>query len=233
MKMESGFSILFLSFILTVGMTALIPFMTRKTENFGVSIPESIYDRDDFRKMRKKYALTLISSGILMCFIIGLLSLFVSAILLYIVLIALLVYIALSFFVYLPLHFKMKEIKRTENWYKDKPQTIVIDMKFRDQKLVVSNWWFLVPFVIIVVTIAITFIWYDTIPDQIPMHTDFNGNVTYEKKSVTNLLFLPGTQLFLLLLFVGINSVIKHSKQQVSVENREKSKQQNMVFRRR
>ncbi len=33
-----------------------IPFWTRKTESFGVSIPEEAYQRPDFKKMRRSYA---------------------------------------------------------------------------------------------------------------------------------------------------------------------------------
>src|SRR5699024_7767691 len=142
-------------------------------------------------------------------------------------------YIIASFLLYLPFHFKMKKLKEAENWQAGRKQSYVVDMKFRQEKLIYSNWWFLASLVILIATLATTFIFYDRIPDKIPMHTDISGNVTYDDKSIGNLLFLPGTQVFMLILFIFINFVIKHSKQQVSVENPEKSKQQNLIFRRR
>ena len=232
--MDSGLFIIFFSFLIAVGISAMIPFVTRRTENFGVSIPESLYDRTEFRNMRKKYAGTLIILGLLLCVFIIICSLFLSTNVIYIMLTAaILIFVLCSFGLYLPYHFKMKQIKEKEGWHTEKHQSVVVDMKFRNEKLVYSNWWFILPGIIIAGTIAITFIVYENIPDQIPMHTDISGNVTYDDKSITNLLFLPGTQVFILLLFLVINIIIKNAKQQVSAENPDKSKQQNILFRRR
>src|SRR5690625_7086668 len=48
--------LLILIFIPTAIILAFIPYLTRKTENFGVSIPESMYNREEFKTMRKKYS---------------------------------------------------------------------------------------------------------------------------------------------------------------------------------
>src|SRR5690625_2368942 len=52
--------LLIIAFIPTAIILAFIPYLTRKTENFGVSIPETIYYRDDFKAMRKKYAFSML-----------------------------------------------------------------------------------------------------------------------------------------------------------------------------
>jgi uncharacterized membrane protein len=232
--MESGIFILLITFILTSMALAFVPYLTRKTENFGVSIPEEMFDRKDFRNMRKTYTMILLVLGALFCLAMIWGYLFLSENVLYIISTVLIfVFIIASFLIYLPFHFKMKRLKAAESWQQQQPQSIVIDTKFRDEKLTLSNWGFLVPGLITVATIAITFIFYEKIPDQIPMHTDFAGNVRYDEKTLTNLLFLPGTQIFLLLLFIFINFIIKQSKQQVSVNNPNRSKQQNIMFRRR
>lgn len=232
--MNSQIFFLIALFLLICLAIALTPYLTRKTENFGVSIPESLYDRKDFKGMRKKYTTSLLIIGIL--FSAGL---FLSASILNVNTIVIIytiivfVYIILGFLIYLPFHKQMKMLKIAENWQADRTQSVVVDMKFRQEKLIYSQWWFLTSVIIIIATFVITFLFYNRIPDQIPMHTDFSGKITYEDKSIVNLLFLPGTQVLLLILFVFINFIIKISKQQVSVENPQKSKQQNLIFRRR
>ena len=225
---------LIILFLFTSLILAFIPYLTRKTENFGVSIPASLYDRDDFKAMRKKYMLTLLIVGIFLATVLFILVPLLSQSVMYIVYtIILLAYIVAAFILYLPFHFKMKQLKAIDNWQEDRKQSFVVDIKFRQEKLIYSNWWFLTSLIIIIATITATLILYDHIPDKIPMHTDISGNVTYEAKSIGNLLFLPGTQVFMLIVFICINFVIKNSKQQVSAENPEKSKQQNIIFRRR
>src|SRR5699024_12098781 len=72
----------------------------------------------------------------------------------------------------------------------------------------------------------------DQIPNEIPMHTDFSGNVRYDNKTIGNMLLMPAMQLFMLGMFLCINLVIKHSKQQISGANPDRSKFQNVLFRR-
>ena len=40
----------------TVFITAITPYITRRTESFGVSIPEEIYGNPELAQFRKKYA---------------------------------------------------------------------------------------------------------------------------------------------------------------------------------
>lgn len=227
------FFILLFIFIANV-IQAFIPHWTRKTENFGVSIPENYYDRSDFKKMRVNYTIVLNIVNVIM---FAVLLFFVNALSESFIIISIFLYIFLfilfSFLYYLRFHFNMKKIKQNENWIKEKEEVIIVDTTFSDEKLIHSNGWFLIPFFIVILTIVYTMLVYDKIPNEIPIHTSFSGEVTYEEKSIKNLLFLPGTQLFLIGIFIFVNFVIKHSKQQVAVQNPETSKKQNIIFRRR
>src|SRR5699024_11402298 len=71
---------------------------------------------------------------------------------------------------------------------------------------------------------------YDQIPNEIPMHTDFSGNVRYDNKTIGNMLLMPAMQLFMLGMFLCINLVIKHSKQKLSGANPDRSKFQKDLF---
>ncbi|MFD2043388.1 DUF1648 domain-containing protein [Ornithinibacillus salinisoli] len=218
--------------------TMFIPYWTRKTESFGVSIPETYYYSTNLKQMRKKYVLQT-----------GVLGLFIIAFLVFIATFFQLNeegvsiyfggltfgYIILTFLIYLHFHQKMKELKENngEKWAQ-KSQLVVIDTGFRNQKLTYSNFWFTISFFIAIFTMVITMQNYQQIPLEIPMKYNFAGDVTnFTEKSYRSVLILPIMQVYLTLLFILINIIISKAKQQVSVENPKESMQKNVTFRRR
>lgn len=214
-----------------------IPYLTRKTESFGVSIPEEVFQHPELKAMRKQYATFTGVLSIIVIAIFLLLSnllgedLNAAGILLSV---AIGGFLISSFLIYLFFHRKMKTMKATEKWEQQKPQKVVINTKFRDQKLIYSNGWFLFPLFIAFTTILFTLLNYDRIPDRIPMQYGFDGEVTnWADKSYRSVMILPILQVYLTLLFLFINSMVAKAKQQVSVENPDKSIQQNIIFRRR
>src|SRR5699024_7238099 len=113
-------------------------------------------------------------------------------------------------------------------------EAVAVDTAFRSKKIAYSNGWFLISLFIVLATVVMTFMYNDRIPDQIPMHYDFAGNVTdWVQKSYVTLLMLPALQLFLTAVFIFVNSIIAKSRQQVDSAQPEKSVQQNITFRRR
>jgi uncharacterized membrane protein len=222
-------------FIPLVLITALTPYLTRKTESFGVSIPEEIYGVEKIRTMRRSYALTagLFGAAVAAALLTAYASLgeswwnnaFPAAILLY-----LLGHLT----IYLIFHWRMKKLKAQEKWQEAKSEVIAVDTRFRRQKLAFSNWWFALPLFITLITLAITFLLYDKIPAKIPMQYDISGNVTnWADKSYRTVLIMPIVQLYLTALFLFVNTVITRSKQQTDPSQPEKSVLQNVLFRRR
>lgn len=213
---------------------AFIPYWTRKTENFGVSIPENFYSRPDFKKMRLQYAIVMNVINIVMLAIFLLIvNSLTDKMIVFTIVTYILSFMVVSFLYYLRFHFKMKRLKQTENWVKDKETVVIVDTSFADEKLVYSTRWFIIPLLIVIFTVAYTMFVYNDIPNEIPIHTSVSGEVTYEEKSLKSLLMLPIIQLSLIGVFIAVNFVIKHSKQQVGVQNPEISKIQNIKFRRR
>lgn len=214
-----------------------IPYWTRKTESFGVSIPEQIYDNLKIKKMRKQYAFIMSFLSIIFTVIFVLLSFYFSndeKILSIVIGTIITVYIINSFFVYLYFHRKMTNLKHAENWGQDKSEQIVIDTKFRNQKIVYSNRWFVLSFIISFITIVFTLQFYHKIPEKIPLQYNFLGEITnWTDKSYRSVLIMPIMQVYMTLLFLFINTMIAKAKQQVSAENPEKSMIQNITFRRR
>ncbi len=66
------------------------------------------------------------------------------------------------------------------------------------------------------------------------MQYNFQGEITnFATKSYRTVLALPITQLYLILIFIFVNTLTGKAKQQLSAENPEKSMHQNTIFRRR
>ncbi|MBT2216962.1 DUF1648 domain-containing protein [Virgibacillus dakarensis] len=213
------------------------PYWTRKTESFGVSIPEDIYHTPEIKAMRKQYvwAVGMLSAVVMGTFLLLSEAFVQSEDMLGIVFsIIIVAYMIVGFLIYLHFHSKMKARKKEANWSEEKSQLVVIDTRFRKEKLTYSNLWFLLPFAIAIGTMVITLNAYELIPEKIPMQYNFSGEVTnYANKSYRSVLLTPIMQVYLTLLFLLINTIIGRAKQQVSANNPEKSMQQNIIFRRR
>ncbi|KUO66004.1 MAG: hypothetical protein APF84_00205 [Gracilibacter sp. BRH_c7a] len=226
--------VMYSSFLMVGMVLAFMPYLTRKTESFGVTIPEDIYHSDGLKNMRKKYSVQALIILILLS--IG------SAVLSYKAItperaslifgIGLTLLIACLFGLYLKYHFTMKRLKEDNQWEAEKPQAVVIDTSFRNHKLAYSNLWFLLPALIMLGTLAITVIYFDQIPPRIALQYDLSGEVTrWADKSYGALMWIPVQQLFMIVLFVLINSIISRAKQQINAANPEKSLIQNQIFR--
>src|SRR5699024_5346694 len=87
--------------LLLQSFVAFIPYMTRKTENFGVYITISFYHRVDFNKMRKQYTIIMLVALLLLAALLGTLSFFLSITTLYILfVISILLYVIVAFLIY-------------------------------------------------------------------------------------------------------------------------------------
>lgn len=222
-------------FIPVIIPTVFIPYWTRKTESFGVTIPENIYYTDAIKKLRKQYA--ILTTIVALILFIALLFFGVDAteatmgILLTTVILG---YLALGFLIYLFFHQKMKNLKQASDWQAGKSERLFVSMSFHKEKLTYSNLWFLLSFVLAIVVIFFTFNNYHLLPDQIPMQYSFSGEVTnWAEKSYRSALLFPVMILYMTLLFIFINTVIARAKLQIDSESPETSLKQNVTFRRR
>lgn len=228
-----GYLFLLVSFVPIVFMLVMIPYVTRKTESFGVSIPEEAYQTDELKRMRKKYAwqTALLGAVVMMGWLI---DSSVTSVGNPAYLVALFVFIIGSFVIYLFYHNRMKAIKAREKWHEQKREVVAVDTRFRSQKIGLSLGWFAIPLGIALATLVLTFVFYDQMPDQIPMHYDLNGHVNrWAEKSYRTVMLFPVIQLFLTALFLFVNTIIAKSKQQIDADQPEKSARQNQIFRRR
>lgn len=221
-------------FINLIGM----PYWTRRTESFGVSIPSDVYMDEKLKKMRKQYASAMTAFSIVILFIfyfiVGKYSPNDGETMGIVLSITILGFMIISFLIYLVFHKQMKQLKEKEKWNEQRQQKIVLQTNFYQQKLIHSNYWFLIAFALVAVTLFITFTQYGRIPERIPMQYDFFGEVTnWAEKSYRSVLIMPITQIYMIALFMFINWMIGRSKQQLNAQNPDGSIEQNIIFRRR
>lgn len=231
--------IMFLLILFTIPMFILMifmPYWTRKTESFGVSIPMKVYYDPRLKQMRKQYAWILSAVSVLIAILLLILgSMFDTETdigILFGCIIA--IFLTISFIIYLKFHISMKQMKQQENWYDNRKQQLVVSTTFHQQKRTFSNLWFIVSFLLTFITVILTLRFYDRIPDPIPMQYNLSGDVTnWTDKTYRSALFLPLMQVYLTLIFIFVNTIIAKAKQQISAENPEASLMQNIRFRRK
>ena len=98
--------------------SAATPYLTRKTELFGVSLPSAEIGRPELSAMRRAYVrLSLLAGAILVALTFVLFARFQSEVAqVRILLILLFAYIAAEFLIYLVFHYRMKAFKAAQPW---------------------------------------------------------------------------------------------------------------------
>lgn len=215
-----------------ISLTAM-PYLTRETISFGVTVSEDNYRSETLHRMRRSYSMY---SGILyaVLFILCIIQLLRSTpvqqngvIGAYIVMV-ILISAAMNVIYY----FKMKKLFPSLP-STPAPSMLAVDTSFRQGKLVLSNKWFLIHVVIILAGLIAVLNRYEQIPSLIPMKFDLMGNVTRSAvKSYRSVLYPSIIQTFMTLLFIFINWSIRNSKQQIQADDPQRSRRQNIVFRR-
>ncbi len=159
-------------FVPTIVLMVSMPYLTRETISFGVTVSAVQFHSEPLRQMRKSYARisatlhTILFIVCIICLIYGdehskQQSLIIVTYSLAMVVISLVINISY--------HFKMKSLLpmlpiATE------PSIMAVDTGFRKRNIGLSSNWFLIHALIIVVSIVTVLRNYDLIPDLIPIH---------------------------------------------------------------
>ncbi|MNJ23085.1 hypothetical protein D3C77_174630 [compost metagenome] len=222
-------------FIPIVATLAFMPYLTRETVSFGISVSEETFRSEPLRQMRKRYAWISLAVYIPLLFA-GLYASMLSnaalqgALLSAVISLIVLISITLN----LRFHFKMKKIKASLPATAKGKTVLAVDTSFHRQKLVVSNKWYWIHVGLTLISTAAALVYYDRIPAEIAMKFDMQGNVINSAaKSYATVLFPNIMQLLIIALFIFVNWSIQRSKQQLNAGNPERSLRQNMIFRRR
>src|SRR5699024_9353794 len=202
-------SLLFIMLLPIFIIITFISYWTRKTERFGVSIPEHVYNDPNLQSLRKGYVYRTVILSVfhtLILLILFLMTNFTEQTLITFYSVSIFIYLIISFFIYLIYHRKMKELKQYKGWFRERKQQTFIYTKFREQKLTVSHYLFAIPFILSLITIGWTLMNYDLFPNKIPMNYSLTGEVTnWVEKSYRSILLMPSTQFILTIIFVAVN----------------------------
>lgn len=214
-------------------MAIITPYITRRTFSFGISIMEEAYNHEVVRKIRDHYRNSLlICYGVII--ILLLIPFFLKTIsneIVYYYLIATVIEMILAVIFYLIGYFQMNHFKKSQPWING-PAVIIVDTTFHQRKKLISPLWFLVNFIIIIITLGIGFLMYEKMPSLVPYHWGIHGEVNgWAHKSYKLLFVCPLIQLYATLM-VGLDYwMISILKQQVDVSQPEKSIEQDRIFR--
>lgn len=227
--------VMILVFIPTIVLMVSMPYLTRETISFGVTVSAVQFHSEPLRQMRKSYArisATLHTILFIVCIICLIYGDEHSKQQSWIVVTYSLAMVVISLVINISYHFKMKSLLPMLP-IASEPSLMAVDTDFRKRNIGLSSNWFLIHVLIIVVSIVTVLRNYDLIPDQIPMH--FNSSLKvdrYAAKSYSSV-FLPTlTQVFVTLLFIFENWSIRRVKQQVQPTDPNRSIRQDVTFRR-
>lgn len=214
-------SCLIISFITT-------PMFSKKDICFGVRI--SSLNASQLKKIRKKYILLNLLLGVVATYIMlkvqepiwGMMGTVFGYMIAYTI-------------IYLMAYEEVKVLKNEQITNVRLSHVTVVDTKFtkeREKNMRVSPWYFVIPLSIIIVTLVITALYYDYIPDPIPMHYNASGEVDkWAKKTYGSVFMLQLVSGAMTVVFYYIYIIIGKSKQQISTKQPRLSSEQNRLYR--
>ncbi|SHN82378.1 Uncharacterized membrane protein [Paenibacillus sp. ov031] len=221
-------------FVPTIVLMVSLPYLTRETISFGVTVSAAQFHSEPLRQMRKSYArisATLHTILFIVC-IICLIYVEHSKQQSWIIVTYSLTMVVISLVINISYHFKMKSLLPMLP-IAPEPSIIAVDTEFRKRNIGLSSNWFLIHFLIIGVSILTVLRNYDLIPDQIPIHFNSSWNVDrYAAKSYSSVFMPTILQVFITLLFIFENWSIRRVKHQVQPTDPNRSIRQDVTFRR-
>ncbi|APC85096.1 DUF1648 domain-containing protein [Clostridium botulinum] len=210
------------------------PKTARKDIFLGVRIPEEESEKTEIKNIYRSFVLWNIIISLPVIFLLSFIVYKFNNIGLFVLFTF--IYIFISFLIYIKFNNDVKKLKSNKNWFKNKKQVIAVDTEFSSEnanKSLISPWWFLIPILIILITIFMNIKAYPNLPNKVATHWDFNGNVNgYQNKSTFLIYQMPLMELFITSIFFLCYKIIGWSKKQISAVNPEESKTRNKLFRR-
>lgn len=218
-----------------VFISTVIPFLTRRIESFGVTVPEAAQKDPDIKGLRNQFIWVNGGAGVLLTASLLIFSRGTTDDKSWSILLMAHVfgYLILSFAMYLKNHYAVQRLKSVKGWNTESVQRVVVSTKFRNAKLTLSNFWFIPHVLLILATVLIGVLYYDQFPAEIAMQYSMDGEVTRSVEKTYMAVMWPGiAQSFMLIVFLLCNYGIGLSKQIVEGSDPEGSLARNIKFRR-
>ncbi|MEM5947131.1 DUF5808 domain-containing protein [Spirochaetia bacterium 38H-sp] len=212
---------------------AITPFLLPSSEAFGINLPDTEEVKRIVKRLNKNYFFIMLVSGV------AIFPILVSAIMkaedallfnTYILSFTLtLVFAAIAYYIN---HSKLKKTKEQRNWAQVLPQVAMTMPEIK--KNLVSPWYFLLYLPVIALTLIIPSVFWDRIPDSVPLRYDIQGNpVIFIEKGIGFLLWPVLMQGFICLIMGFVYLSMRFTRVRLDPSNPKLSAQQQSVFRKR
>lgn len=192
---------------------AATPFLMRRGEVFAITVPSSAQRDPYLRRLKRRYALTVSVATVALTLIAAIFALVGNgSAVMVVVIVGTLALCFGGYLLMLVYRAKTRTYKREQGWAAEAQESVAAVGEGAVPQALSLRWNLLyVP--IILVTAAIGIIGYPHMPDMIPMHADFAGNVNdWEPKSPSVVAFPLFMQAFLFVCFFFSHWVILRSK---------------------
>lgn len=174
---------------LSGALLAATPWFMKKGECFAVTIPESAQADERFLAFRKRYAAAVLAVTLICAVALGAVSNValgkmgsapdsdsLSSILVAAIVAAATIPLIASFALMLHYRKRVEVIKREEGWKAERDEAVAL-IGFEEAPVPPSLAWNVVYVPIVLITLAIGLALYPSVPDMVPTHFDFAGNV--------------------------------------------------------
>lgn len=213
---------------------AMLPYVSRRNILLGIRLPQEALESKEVKEIIRGFVVTNI--------VLGLISMVLLSFALYcfysvrLMTLAPLLFLGILFAIYLAWNRKLKVLKEEKEWHKLATNVRVVDTRFSRDKSgsnELSKWWVLLPLLMILFNLILTFVKYPSLPEEIPSHWNFKGEIdAYMNKSPLTVLMMPAFQLGMAVVMYLAYYSMKRSKQDIDSGNPELSLRKNLIFRR-
>jgi len=217
-------------------------FVNRVSNNgiiFGVRVPVEFRKDEDIQKLEKEYKKIYILSVFPTIVIVNFLVYLYPKVYIFLLLTFLLIFLTnLPVLIFWK---RMIDLKKEKEWDKLGKNIVVVDTSIRKPKNKkdikgIKNKTFLILLIVPIITLIITFISYDRIPDVFPTH--YNGKGIPDSFAIKNsfsgfiyLILLPIIQALMILFFMVINKFAINGKTDINSGSIREIREQRKVFK--
>lgn len=220
---------------LIIAIQAFTPYLVKKTEAFGIYVPEEYTKDIKLSRLKKSYALQCLIAGAVLIggYAFGMAAAEVTeetaagwgiSLQLFLIL--------FSMVLYYRNHLRVKELKEQQKWEAGKTKKVVADLQFHSDLKIVPGWIFALPMVITAGLIGYTFMVFDQLPEQIPTHWGIDGAAdAFKNKTVFSSITMLLVLFLMQLLFLFLNQGMRNSGAKIRASRKKQSRERELVSR--
>lgn len=220
---------------LIIGIQAVIPYLVKRTEAFGIYVPEQYTEDSRLNRLKKIYALQCLVVGAILTggYAVGMTAAEATEETAVVWGIGLqLALISFSLVLYYRNHVRVKELKEQQAWEAGKTKKVVADLQFRHDLKIVPGWIFVLPMIITLGLIGYTLMVFERLPEQIPTHWGIDGTAdAFTEKTVFSSIAMLLVLLLMQILFLFLNHGMRSSGAKIRASRKQQSRERELVSR--